>query len=94
MNDGIDETTGTEDSGIARRRFLKAAAVTAWAAPIVLSVAPNANAAISPVSCGTQGMTCVPSAPVGSPDSCCAGLTCRQMIGSGDPALVTFTCQP
>jgi hypothetical protein len=88
---------GQRDEGkatVERRRFLKAAAVTAWAAPIVLTIAPRAHAAISPLPCGTQGMPCGPSAPIGGPDTCCGGLTCVQTQGSGDPALITFTCQP
>ena len=86
-----DETT--ERHAIERRRFIKAAAVTAWAVPIVLTVTPSAHAAFSPLPCAAQGEPCVPAAPVGSPDSCCAGLTCVQMQGTGDPALVTFACQ-
>ena len=80
-------------AGIERRQFVKAAAATAWAVPIILTVAPRANAAVSPIPCGTAGMVCVPSAPVGSPDSCCEGLTCLQHISGGDPGVVTFTCQ-
>lgn len=80
--------------GVERRRFLKTVAATAWTVPFIVTVAPGANAAVSPLPCGIQGDPCVPQAPVGSPDSCCQGLTCVQTQGSGDPALVTFTCQP
>jgi hypothetical protein len=89
----VSDDSNEAPSAIERRRFLKAATVTAWAVPFVLTMTPNANATISPAPCGMQGDLCIPSAPTGSPDSCCAGLTCFQTIGGGDPAPVTFTCQ-
>lgn len=93
----MSEHEVTEDEGraqIERRRFVKAAAVTAWTVPFILTVAPSAHAAMSPIPCATENAICVPSAPIGTPDSCCDGLTCLQTQGMGDPAPITFTCQP
>ena len=70
----MSEDAGMPEQGVERRKFLKAAATVAWAAPMILTMSAR--------PAGAQvGTSCLPN---GGPCDACNGMNCCDVDGDPD----------